>query len=252
MSLKYVCAGVLMSANVFAQVERPNQDSDHSLSIGLAGVTVESIYVDGDRQNRAFPAVNYAYKQFYFQAGDLGFHLFENENWELDIGIGANLAGDVDRGDSELLEDLPDLSIPVSAFVSAQYTSSIGLFEVAYQEEINNKHNGNSAAFSYTVPFPVGKWLLLPRLEANYFSEEAVNYFYGVEPDFALAGRPAYTADSEIVLGASVFALRRINDKFSIFANVNYQDFGDEITNSPIVEDDSAVSVFAGFLYKIF
>ena len=241
-----------MSVNVLAQVDRPNENSDHSLSIGLAGVTVESIYVGGDRQNQAFPAVDYAYKNFYFQAGDIGFHFFENENWELDIGIGANLAGDVDRGDSELLEDLPELSLPVNAFLSAQYKSSIGLFEVSYEEEINNKHNGNSASFSYAVPFPVGKWLLLPRLEANYFSEEAVNYFYGVEPEFALAGRPAYSADSEIVMGASVFALRRINDKFSVFANLNYQDFGDEISNSPIVEEDSAVSLFAGFLYKIF
>ena len=252
MSLKYLCAGLLLSANALAQDQRSDDDSDHSLSLGLAAVTVESIYVDGDRQNQVFPAVNYQYKQFYFQAGDIGFHFYEDENWQLDFGIGANLAGDVDRGDSERLDDLPDLSFPVNAFLSAQYRSSIGLFEVAYEQEINNKHDGNSASFSYTVPMPVGQWLFLPSLQIDYFSEEAVNYFYGVDPEFALVDRPAYTADAETVYGFGVFALREINDKVSFFANLNYQNFGDEITDSPIVVEDESISVFAGFLYEIF
>lgn len=67
-----------------------------------------------------------------------------------------------------------------------------------------------------------------------------------------MANRSAYSADAETVYGFGVFALRPINDKVSIFANLNYQNFGDEITDSPIVDEDEAISFFAGFLYEFF
>ncbi len=226
--------------------------TDHKLQIGLATVNSQSIYQGGKSQTRVFPAIDYQYKRFYFQAGDLGFKVVDDENWEVDFGLGVDLIGDVDRGDSPSLRNLPELSLPLNAFTSAQYKSSIGLFKIKYNHEINNKHNGNTSSLSYSAPIFVGKWLFLPQLSYEYYSAEVINYFFGVNPTDASLEFPTYQANSDTALSLSILSLYKINDKWSFVGNLKNDFLGDEITDSPIVEDDQRLSVFAGFLYKFF
>jgi outer membrane scaffolding protein for murein synthesis (MipA/OmpV family) len=227
-------------------------DKDHQLQIGIAAVSSQSIYVGGKNQLRVFPAIDYKYQRFYFQAGDLGLNLFESDNWEINSGIGINLAGDQDRGDSRLLADLPNLSIPLSAFVSIQYKTSIGLFKVKHDYEINNKHNGNSSSFSYSAPIRQGSWLLIPQLSFEHHSSEVVNYFYGINAADATAQLPAYQTGAVNNWQLSFMGLRQINNKWSFVGSIQNEFLGDEISNSPIVDQDNRLAVFAGFLYKFF
>lgn len=242
----------LFTCNIFAQPVPDSPPDEHELQIGLAAVTSDSIYLNGDRQTRAFPAVDYQYKRFYFQAGDLGFNLIDENNWEVDFGLGVNLAGDVDRGDSLDLQHLPDLHYPLSAFVSAQYISPIGLFKVQHDNEINNKHNGHSSSFSYAAAIRPAGWLIMPKLTYTIHSNEVVNYFYGVPDEYASAEIPAYRAQSGDSYQLSILGLRQINPKWSFLANIQNEFYGDEIGDSPIVEDDQRLSLFVGFLYKVF
>ena len=227
-------------------------EKDHQLQIGMAAVSSQSIYVGGKNQSRVFPAIDYKYQRFYFQAGDLGVNLFENDNWEINSGIGINLAGDQDRGDSRILADLPNLSIPLSAFVSIQYKTSIGLFKAKHDYEINNKHNGNSSSLSYSAPIRQGSWLLIPQVSYQHHSSEVINYFYGISTEDATAQLPAYQTDAVNNWQLSFMGLRQINNKWSFVGSIQNEFIGDEISNSPMVDQDNRLSVFAGFLYKFF
>jgi len=237
---------------ILAQPVPDSPPKEHELQFGLAAVTSQSIYLGGESQSKAFPAIDYQYKRFYFQAGDLGFNLVDEKNWEVDFGLGVNLIGDTDRGDSRLLMDLPELSLPLNAFLSTQYKSSIGLFKVKHNHEINNKHNGNSSSISYSAPIFKGKWLIMPQVSYEHYSAEVVNYFFGVNPADATADIPAYQTGSTTAVSLSVLGLYQINDKWSFVGNLQNEFSGDEISDSPIVEDDQRLSLFAGFLYKFF
>lgn len=243
---------LLAGQSVMAQMPTEGQSSDYSLALGVAAVAVESIYLGGDSQITAFPAVDYKYKRFYFQGGNLGLHLIEGEAFELDLGIGANLAGDEDRGDSDRLDGMPDLSIPVNVFLQATHRSNLGLLELQLASEINNKHDGHSASLSYSIPWQAGRWLLLPEVSVNHFSDEAINYFYGVDAESVAEGRPLYQASSDQVFQAGVTGFRPLDDRWTFFANLSVNSYGDEITDSPIVDEDGAVTLFAGITYKVF
>ncbi len=243
---------ILISSCLLAQPVPDSAANEHELQIGLAGVSSQSIYLGGKSQTRVFPAIDYQYKRFYFQAGDIGFNLIDNDDWEIDFGLSVNLVGDTDRGDSRLLSSLPDISIPISTFVSAQYKSKIGLFKIKHDFEINNKHNGYSNSISYSAPIRQGKWLIMPQISYEHHSEEVVNYFYGVNTIDATSAIPAYQTGSVSNYQLGILGLRQINDKWSFIGNIQNEFYGDEISNSPIVDDDQRLSVFAGFLYKIF
>ena len=243
---------ILISSCLLAQPVPDSPAYEHELQIGLAGVSSQSIYLGGKSQNRIFPAIDYQYKRFYFQAGDIGFNLIDSKDWEIDFGMGVNLVGDTDRGDSRLLKDLPNLSLPVSGFISAQYKSKMGLFKVKHDYEINNKHNGNSSSISYAAPIFKGQWLIMPKISYEHHSQEVVNYFYGVNTVDATLSLPAYQTGAVNNIQLSVLGLREINENWSFVGNIQNEFYGDEISNSPIVEDDQRLSVFAGFLYKFF
>lgn len=252
--MKILSSLMLTFVTIYA-LAQPVPDSpanEHELQIGMATVSSQSIYLGGKTQTRVFPAIDYQYKQFYFQAGDLGYNLIDTKNWEVNFGVGVNLAGDTKRGDSQQLTGLPDLSLPVSAFISAQYITKIGLFKVKHGAEINNKHNGNYSNISYSAPIFKGKWLIMPQITYEHQSQEVVNYFVGVKPTDATAVLPAYQAGSVKNIQLSVLGLLEINEKWSFIGNIQNDYFGDEITDSPIIDGDQRLSVFAGFLYKFF
>lgn len=242
----------IISPNIFAQPVPDSPPNEHELQIGLAGVSSQSIYLGGSSQTRVFPAIDYQYKRFYFQAGDLGLNLVDSNDWEIDFGLGVNLVGDVDRGDSAALSHLPDLSYPLSAFVSAQYKSPIGLFKIKHNNEINNKHNGYSTSLSYAAAVRRAGWLIMPKVTYTQHSEEVINYFYGVEQSFATNEIAAYQSNDGDSYQLSILGLRELNDKWSLLANVQNEFYGNEISDSPIVEDDQRLSLFVGFLYKVF
>ncbi len=243
---------IVASTYSWAQPVPDSAPNEHELQIGLAGVTSQSIYLGGKSQTRVFPAIDYQYKRFYFQAGDIGFNLIDEKNWEVDFGLGVDLIGDTDRGDSRVLSALPELSLPLNAFLSAQYKTPIGLFKIEHNHEINNKHNGNSSSISYSAPIFKGKWLIMPQLSYEHYSAEVVNYFFGVNPADATAEIPAYQAGSTSAFNVGVLGLYQIDEKWSFVGNIQNEIAGDEISDSPLVEDDQRLSVFAGFLYKIF
>ncbi|MCX7552961.1 MipA/OmpV family protein [Marinicella sp. S1101] len=247
-----ICLICSISFSTYAQPVPDSAADEHELQIGIAGVGSESVYVGGDSQTRFFPAIDYQYKRFYFQAGDIGFNLIDNKAWEVNFGMGFNLAGDIDRGDSRLLQDLPNLSFPISAFVSAQYKTKFGLFTVKHDNEINNKHDGHSSSLSYAAPIFKNNWLLMPSLSYQYHSAEVVNYFYGVNTADATERFDAYQTGSVNNIQLSFLALREINEKWSFVGNVQSEFYGDEISNSPIVDDDQRLSLFVGLLYKVF
>ncbi len=252
--MKTITSWVLMALStvVLAQPVPDSPPKEHEFKLGLAAVTSESGYIGGKSQNKVFPAIDYQNKRFYVQAGDMGFNLVDEKSWEVDLGLGINLIGDTERGDSRLLQDLPKLSLPLNAFVSAMYKSPIGVFKVKHNHEINNKHNGNSSSISYAAPIFRGKWLVMPQLSYEHYSAEVVNYFFGVNAIDATAEIPAYSTGSARAVSLSVLALYEMNEQWSFVGNLQNEYAGSEISDSPLVDDDQRLSLFAGFLYKIF
>ena len=79
-----------------------------------------------------------------------------------------------------------------------------------------------------------------------------VNYFYGIAPADVTTTLPSYQTGSVNNWQLSVLGLRPINDRWSFVGNIQNEFYGDEITNSPMVDEDQRLSVFLGFLYQVF
>ncbi len=245
----YILPMFFISGSLFAQDDKSDS---HHFRMGVAVVSSDSIYRQGKRQNIIFPAFDYEYEDFYIQAGDAGYKLLNEKTWKLDVGLSVDFSGDVKRGDSPVFNKLPDLHYPIYAFTTFGALTDYGLFEIRYDHEINNKHDGHIVSANYTAYFKLKDWKFYPKLSQRRYSAGFVDYFYGVDAGFATVDLPAYRGQQSNVTELSVTILKNITPEWYWVSSIRNQWFNDEISNSPLVDDDQRLSLFSGILYEFF
>jgi len=90
-------------------------------------------------------------------------------------------------------------------------------------------------------------------VSASFASSDYMNYFYGVQPQFAAPGRPAFDADGGYIgteLGMTY--RRQLAARFEMVTGLRIG-FHQGATNSdsPLFQDDISGSVFVAFLWKL-
>jgi outer membrane protein len=84
----------------------------------------------------------------------------------------------------------------------------------------------------------------------SWLSNDLADYYYGVRSDETKVGRPAYSAGSGVNWFAGLGTDYKLDEKWSLFAQFSYEWLNNEITDSPIVDDDYKITILAGAMYK--
>ncbi|AWF81420.1 hypothetical protein BTJ40_11645 [Microbulbifer sp. A4B17] len=250
-----VCAalfGAVLSGSSLANEDikqSPRQD-ESSFSVGVGTFSVESIYVGGEEQNNVFPILSARYKRFYLQGFELGADLYRDNRLRVKLGVGGDFAGDRDRGDSDELSDMEELDLAILANLSMDYKSPVGLWKVGIAQDVSNTHDGYSFSAGYSLPYRHQKWIIKPDLTVSWQSAGALDYYYGVDLDEVTQDRAAYEADADIITRLGLQVGYNVSPKLMLMGGVYQTWYGDEISNSPIVETDSSSRVSLMLSYR--
>jgi outer membrane protein len=139
--------------------------------------------------------------------------------------------------------------ITVDAGVGFSWQTKWGLFGASWVADILGRHGGYETECAYTLLFPVKGFDVIPSLGLRFKSESLANYYYGVQPEEALPGRPTYKAGSAIDPFIRLAVKRELTDKFSALGAVQCEWLDQEIKNSPIVDRACSTSLLLGLLY---
>ena len=90
---------------------------------------------------------------------------------------------------------------------------------------------------------------LTPKFGVNWLSTDLGNYDYGVPESAAQPGRPAYSVGDSVSLEVGFGGLVEISEDWRVAFNFAVEYLDDEITDSPIVDDDRVVKGFAALTY---
>ncbi len=232
--------------------------------------------------------LSYFGDRFFFDNGDLGWYLREDDDWSLNViagvggersffsflntsSIGFNPAAGVnepggnvapppaevdnvlpDNGlqfEQERLE-VPDRDYTVDGGIEYLYHWENSDLQIQLLTDISNKHNGQEIWLSWTAPKQLGRWKLLPSVGVNWKSSDAANYYYGVKASESSPVLPAYQVGS----AANIFGRLAVNYSldihWKIISVIQYEKLANEITDSPIVEDDYVRTGFVGLYYE--
>ncbi len=237
-------AGIFTGTVVAAE-----QAPELNISLGLGMGYSESIYKGIDDDTAALPLFDIEYGNFYVSGLEAGYTFYETDTLSLYAAIAADDL-DGERTDSRELRDLGDVDGGTNLVLGAEMFTGAGLLSVAVAQDVADEHKGTQVDFGWGVPVEFGDLTIVPAVSVSWVSDKLVNHYYGVSASQARAGRAAYDGDSAWIYGVGVSAEYAFNQSWTVIGAVDYQRYSDEITDSSIVSEDSAVAAMMGVRYQ--
>lgn len=225
------------------------QDVPDGLSLGGIGIVSGSPYLGEGADFQAFPSVIYRFDRFTIGPLGLSYRALETERSELDLFVEPRFFALTDISADELV----GIDREITADVGLAYTYNILRatdIEATFRQEITGEHDGQEVDLRVSqgvrpLGFPIGVFG-----GVEWRSDNLSNYLYGVFEDEAIAGRPAFDTGDTFTpyLGASGFV--PLSENLSLFGNLRVEFLEDDITDSPIIENDTVVSATFGVTFN--
>lgn len=221
-----------------------------------------------------FVHIAYFGERFFFDNGDFGWSLNAGDEWSLNLiaGVGGErsffsffddgggFAPDLNFGAQPgLPQDLSPEQREAIATPDRDRTIDGGLELIANWHkseimvqlltDISDKHNGQEAWLSWARPINKGRWDVVPSAGLVWKSKKNTDYYFGIRPDEVQTGLSQYSAGQSINPFLRLSLTYSLNSHWKIVSLLRYERLHSEITDSPMVEDDSVTTAFVGLHY---
>lgn len=225
------------------------QDVPEGFSLGAIGIVSGSPYIGEGADFQAFPSITYRIDRLTLGPLGLSYRALDTDRSQLDLFVEPRFFALTDISSDEL----EGIDREITADVGLSYTYSFGPatdVEATFRQEITGEHDGQEVNLRLSqgfrpLGFPVGVFG-----GVEWRSDNLSNYLYGVFEDEALADRPAFDTGSTFTpyLGASSFV--PLTENWGLFGNLQVEFLEDDITDSPIIENDTVVSATFGVTFS--
>lgn len=231
-----------------------------SISLGI-GARTNPVATNSDIPLVAIPRISYYGKRFFLENLDLGFTLFENQTHTFNliatpgydrvffyrndlqnVFVGSNTSG---------ISPVVGLDVPVRERHTTYLVGPEWLFmhgklsgQLDALYEVTGEHDGFEVRAAISAPLSAGRGALVGSAGLTWKSAELVDYYYGV------AG--LYEADAALNPFVKLAYTRPLSKRWTFNAFAHYEYLGRAVADSPIVNDASVATAFAGFVARIF
>ena len=251
-----------------AQQLAPTPDPDLPLwEVGLFGGAASTPAYPGseDRSTRALvlPMVIYRGKVLRADRSGIGARLINTERVELDLGFALSLPARSDdvaaRAGMPDLRSLLEFGPRLKVLLAEPTATSRVRLELPLRVpiELKSGFRRQGLVFEPRVVFEAGdgtgKWQADANVGAVFGNARLHQYFYGVEPRYATATRPAYEASGGLLMTRLGLSLsRRLSPDWRVFGFTRYDNYSHASNReSPLFLRNSGLSVGAGFTWTI-
>lgn len=236
-------------------------DRSGNWSMGFAYIIDDLIYAGSENQSTNFlPTFVYTGKRFFLDTTDFGWHAVDTEQWQLDVFASYFIQGYNDytffgetgevRPPTDQLKGM-ERKNSVEAGLELTRKTNLGRFALELKHDASNVHGGSELSGRWSKVYRGGDWQLEPWAELTWMSAEKADYYYGVMEQEATSSRPAYVVEASGLWGVGVAGRYTAWRQHHFNINLAYRAYADDIVNSPIVADDTGVTVQLGYRYEL-
>ena len=219
-------------------------------SPGLVSTVAPSPYVGNATQADVFPLIQYKGERFFISGLDVGYTLFENTS------VGVGLLGSIryegynpDHNPALAGMDARKASFDAGALLIAG-SDDWGVLQSRVLTDVSSMHGGQELSLSYGVPFKTQRFEVTPALGVAWRSRNLVDYYYGVRPNEARSGRPAYRGRAATLFFVNVEGLYHLTETWQMIGGITCNRLPEAVTDSPIVQNNFQVSGYMGLVYQ--
>jgi len=251
----------LRAAPVSVDTSALGSDGDSNLGVGFTYSATERPYNNPDTVLAALPYFTASRNGFYINGLNLGYELTADPDpfvaptlsLRIDILAIPRFLG-YKAKESPVLEGLEDTDYSIHAGVSFSLINGPANFNVQFLTDILGESDGSEVNGTISKSFSRDKLSLTPAFSLNWQDAALVDHYYGIDASGATATRAQYSAGSVFNKALSLTAGYTVTKRLNIFGAIRVEQFGDEISDSPIVDEDVISSASIGLVYtfKVF
>lgn len=247
LSLASVSAFATSTVGSMNSVPDVNSDSKKGFhgQIGLGAASMPEYIGAKDSETVGVPLINVSYNDtFYFKFNRLGAWFYKNDNGFRVGGVLTRQAG-YDKGDLPTsLKFIGDRDDTMLVGINAAYKKGMFSAEAGFLAGTgdNKKTDEGSEGGKFYVQagytfLATPKYTLTGMVKLENWDEDLVQYYYG-----------AKDASTNVTVG--LVGTYKLTNKWTLLGAVTATSLGDEIADSPIVEEDSSNMVLIGATYS--
>lgn len=204
-----------------------------------------------------------SYDQVYFDRWNPS-NFFTDSNALVSSGVDKNGNGDylgpdvteIDGGTELVSPGFKEVSTRslrnrrTAGFAGIEYQFSLESVDVQlqYLSEFTGLHQGQEARLSLAKHWGSGRHHVITSLGAVWQSSEVVNYYYGLNTAEADERGP-YAADAAVSALVRLDWNYELTERWDLRLLASYRHLPDEISASPLINDNKVITVFVGGVY---
>ncbi|MGS0676203.1 MipA/OmpV family protein [Shewanella sp. 125m-4] len=124
-------------------------------------------------------------------------------------------------------------------------------WSLSWFQDVTANHNGHESFFRIERPFSFKHHLIVLSSELQYQNKELTQYYYGTsEQDLFDAGFGYYQAESSTNVSINIKYQYSWSTYWTFISDFNYQQLGDGIADSSLVDDDQVFSMYFGIAWS--
>jgi outer membrane protein len=217
---------------------------------GAGMVWIRSPYKGHDDYYIPFPSLQLETKYFFIKELKLGFYLYRDdaEEHELTLGITPGFTVfDPDKTSDFKLSFLDKRKMAADVYLQYIRRFRYGTVGAKLYMDVLGNADGFGADVFYKLPVFINEFTITPGIGLSYLSGDRTDYYYGISTAEAVrSGLPYYHADFSISPYVSLEASYLTENGWNIFANAQYTFLSNEITDSPMIQDEHGLILSIG------
>jgi outer membrane protein len=220
--------------------------------IGAVVNSQSSIYRGGGRQHDFLPLYLYEGERLYLHSHSIGLRFGNVANEpRFDVFLRRRFEGHPYDRVPDSLAGMEKRNAGVDAGASFQAGGDWGIAFAEVLRDISHASRGTELRLGYRYPWRSGRLWVRPHAMVGFRNAKLNDYYYGVRPDEAAAGRPAYAAGSGTSREFGLFAAYNLTERWRLLAGYSYLRMPDTVAASPVVEQRDVRQLSLGLMYDI-
>ena len=218
--------------------------------VGIGVIGRSSPYVGSDTNvTQVIPAITYFGERLQWVGPSLRYGLWGSDTFRFAVNATYRV-GAYEESDSPILVGLGDRDNTLMAGVGLVYDGPNRIdVDFRYQHDVLDRFGGGTAELRVSRGFQTGNVSWGPSIGVNWLSSDLANYDFGVPLRDDIPGRPAYDVGSTVTVEGGIGGMLEITEHWRFVIDVSAEYLGDDISDSPIVDDDYVLKGFAAITY---
>jgi MipA family protein len=222
-----------------------------STGLGFALRVSPSPYLGATTKADALPLYLYEGERVFLRSSRAGVKALTGQAHQLDVFVDKRLEGYPLTSPPDSLAGLEVRSNSTDVGATYRYRQQWGALSAEYLRDVSRGHHGSEIRLGYGYDLDSGAWRWRPSVTLARRDAKLNDYYFGVRPNEAAPGRPAYRAGAGVNTTLALDGSYALSRGWRVLGGVSATLLSGAVQDSPIVDRRVLPAVYLGVAYEL-